>query len=221
MVYQRMPKILHADIDAEVKKITSVAAADKREDNRKFVEIDPFGICSFSFVIITGILLGAIKVPLTTAGLSGTTFSLTTTGGVLMAGLIWGHFGHCGPVSMKVKTDVLKTFQEFGLILFLIGAGVSGGSKFLEYFKPIYFFYGVLLTLVPMIIGFIVATKIVKLSLMNALGCITGGMTSTPALGTLIKVAKSEMVASAYAATYPIALIAVVLVSQFLILFLG
>ena len=72
-----------------------------------------------------------------------------------------------------------------------------------------------------MIIGFIVATKIVKLSLMNALGCITGGMTSTPALGTLIKVAKSEMVASAYAATYPIALIAVVLVSQFLILFLG
>ena len=218
---QLMPKILHADIDAEVKKITSVAAADKREDNRKFVEIDPFGICSFSFVIITGILLGAIKVPLTTAGLSGTTFSLTTTGGVLMAGLIWGHFGHCGPVSMKVKTDVLKTFQEFGLILFLIGAGVSGGSKFLEYFKPIYFFYGVLLTLVPMIIGFIVATKIVKLSLMNALGCITGGMTSTPALGTLIKVAKSEMVASAYAATYPIALIAVVLVSQFLILFLG
>ncbi len=218
---QLMPKILHADIDAEVKKITSVAAADKREDNRKFVEIDPFGICSFSFVIITGILLGAIKVPLTTAGLSGTTFSLTTTGGVLMAGLIWGHFGHCGPVSMKVKTDVLKTFQEFGLILFLIGAGVSGGSKFLEYFKPIYFFYGVLLTLVPMIIGFIVATKIVKLSLMNALGCITGGMTSTPALGTLIKVAKSEVVASAYAATYPIALIAVVLVSQFLILFLG
>ncbi len=76
------------------------------------------------------------------------------------------------------------------------------------------------MTMVPMIIGFIVATKVVRLQLMNALGCITGGMTSTPALGTLIKVAGSEVVASAYAATYPIALISVVLVCQFLILLL-
>jgi putative transport protein len=43
-------------------------------------------------------------------------------------------------------------------------------------------------------------------------------MTSTPALGTLIKVSKTEDVAAAYAATYPIALIAVVLVSQFLVI---
>ena len=42
-------------------------------------------------------------------------------------------------------------------------------------------------------------------------------MTSTPALGTLINVAKTDDVASAYAAAYPIALIAVVLVSQFVI----
>jgi putative transport protein len=43
-------------------------------------------------------------------------------------------------------------------------------------------------------------------------------MTSTPALGTLIHVAETENVASAYAATYPIALIAVVILSQMLIL---
>ena len=97
---------------------------------------------------------------------------------------------------------------------------MSGGSKFIEYFKPIYFVYGLFMTMIPMIIGFIVAMKVVKLHLMNALGCITGGMTSTPALGTLIKVAKTEAVASAYAATYPIALITVVLVCQFLILLL-
>ncbi|MBQ1206671.1 MAG: permease, partial [Clostridia bacterium] len=50
------------------------------------------------------------------------------------------------------------------------------------------------------------------------LGSLTGGMTSTPALGTLIGTAGTEDVAAAYAATYPIALIAVVLVSQFLII---
>lgn len=43
-------------------------------------------------------------------------------------------------------------------------------------------------------------------------------MTSTPALGTLINVAGTDDVVSAYAATYPVALIAVVLISQFLII---
>ena len=44
-------------------------------------------------------------------------------------------------------------------------------------------------------------------------------MTSTPALGTLINMAGTEEIATAYAATYPIALIAVVLASQLIILF--
>ena len=75
------------------------------------------------------------------------------------------------------------------------------------------------MTIVPMIIGFFVAKYIVKLSLLNNLGSITGGMTSTPALGTLINTAGTEEVAAAYAATYPIALISVVLASQLLIIF--
>jgi putative transport protein len=39
------------------------------------------------------------------------------------------------------------------------------------------------------------------------LGSITGGMTSTPALGALISTAGTDDVASAYAATYPFALV--------------
>ena len=54
--------------------------------------------------------------------------------------------------------------------------------------------------------------------LFNIMGSVTGGMTSTPALGTLISTAGTDDVASAYAATYPIALVAVILVSQFVIL---
>ena len=78
------------------------------------------------------------------------------------------------------------------------------------------FVYGAIMTLLPMIVGYIVAAKMLKLSLLNNLGSITGGMTSTPALGTLIAVAGTDDVASAYAATYPIALVSVVLASQFL-----
>ncbi len=111
-----------------------------------------------------------------------------------------------------------KTFREFGLVLFLLGAGVSGGAQFVQNFKVIYFIYGFLITNLSMIIGYFFATRVLKLNLLNALSAITGGMTSTPALGTLISVAGSEEVASAYAATYPVALIAVVLATQFLII---
>ncbi|MBR3998426.1 MAG: permease, partial [Clostridia bacterium] len=96
--------------------------------------------------------------------------------------------------------------------------GISGGASFVKYFEPVYFIYGAIMTIAPMIIGFIFAKYVLKLNILNNLGSITGGMTSTPALGTLIHVAKTEDVAAAYAATYPIALIAVVLVSQFIII---
>ena len=76
------------------------------------------------------------------------------------------------------------------------------------------------MTLIPMIVGFIFAKFVIKLPLFNNLGSITGGMTSTPALGTLISTTKSDDVASAYAATYPIALVAVVIVSQLIVLLL-
>jgi putative transport protein len=100
-----------------------------------------------------------------------------------------------------------------------MGAGISGGSRFIELFEPVYFVYGIIMTLVPMIIGFIFAKFVLKLPLFNNLGSITGGMTSTPALGTLIHVTGTEDVASAYAATYPIALISVVFASQLIIIF--
>lgn len=117
------------------------------------------------------------------------------------------------------KTDTLRTLRELGLMMFLIGAGISGGAKFVQYFEPIYFLYGAVMTLVPMIVGYIFARYVLKMPLLNNLGSITGGMTSTPALGTLISVAGTEDVASAYAATYPIALICIVLASKLIIMF--
>ena len=168
-----------------------------------------------------------IKIPLSGAGyaslaagegISGTAFSLTTTGGCLLMSLVFGHFGRAGKINLMPQETTLKIFRELGLMLFLIGAGIPGGAEFVANFDPMYFVYGVIMTIIPMIIGYIIAKYVLKLSLLNNLGSITGGMTSTPALGTLINTAGTESVAAAYAATYPIALIAVVLVSQFLII---
>lgn len=217
---QLIPKITKADMNAERSKLAAVDVGARKEYKGKLVSLDPFGIGVFALAAIIGIFIGNIKIPLTAQGLSGTTFSLTATGGTLLASLIIAHFGRIGRFNLTPDKKTLEVFRELGLMLFLIGAGVAGGASFIKYFKAIYFVYGIIMTIIPMIAGFLFAKYVLKLSLLNNLGSITGGMTSTPALGTLINVAGTDDVASAYAATYPIALIAVVLVSQGLILLL-
>ena len=218
---QIMPKIVGANMDEERKKLLSVNTGSAAKALGNLIDIDDMGLGAFGLAALIGIIIGNIKIPLSAKGLSGTCFSLTTTGGCLITALVFGHFSRIGKVNIMPPKKTLECLRELGLMIFLIGAGVAGGANFAKYFKPIYFLYGALMNIVPMIVGFIIATKILKLSLLNSLGSITGGMTSTPALGTLIHVAKTEDVASAYAATYPIALLAVVLVSQFMIVIFG
>ncbi len=209
---QLVPKFAKANMEEERAKIAQIDDGSKKAYTGKLIDLDDFGFAAFSLAAILGTIVGKFVVP-------GTTFSLTTTGGCLMVALVLGHFGRIGSLSIMPKEQTLKIFRELGLMLFLIGAGIPGGAEFVAMFDIMYFVYGVIMTIVPMIIGFFVAKYVVKLSLLNNLGSITGGMTSTPALGTLISTAGTEDVAAAYAATYPIALIAVVLVSQFLIIF--
>ena len=215
---QIIPKLTKANMDEERAKLVIKEENSEKKSLLKLFEIDHMGVAGFSLAAILGTIVGQIKIPLSSAGLSGTTFSLTTTGGCLLMSLILGHFGRIGKVSVMPASSTLKLFRELGLVLFLVGAGVPGGAEFVANFDPMYFVYGVIMTIFPLIIGYLFAKYVLKLSLLNNLGSITGGMTSTPALGTLIGVAGTEDVAAAYAATYPVALIAVVLVSQFIII---
>ena len=207
---QLVPKMMKADMAKERELLAGKEKKSKQmKSDKKLIHMDDFGIMPFALAAVFGIIIGSFKFG---------NFSLSTTDGCLLVALLFGHFGRIGSISIMPKDTTLKVFRELGLMFFLIGAGVSGGAKFAEYFQPIYFLYGMIMTIVPMIIGFFVAKFLLKLNLLNNLGSITGGMTSTPALGTLISTAGTEDVASAYAATYPVALISVVLVSQFLII---
>lgn len=206
---QLVPKFAKADMDVERAKLSESAPEAPSKLDGSELELDPFGFCAFSIVAVLGVLVGSFKFG---------NFSLTTTGGCLILSLIFGHFQKIGKISIMPQEYTLKVFRELGLMLFLIGAGVAGGASFVKYFEWVYFIYGIIMTLLPMIIGFLFAKFVLKLNLLNNLGSICGGMTSTPALGTLIGTAGTEKVAGAYASTYPIALVAVVLVSQFLII---
>ena len=216
---QLIPKLTKANMEEERAKISvPVKEEGKVKKVVKLLHLDHMGVCAFSIAAILGTVVGKIKIPMSGDGLEGTCFSLTTTGGCLLVSLLIGHFGRVGKVSLMPAESTLKLFRELGLVLFLVGAGIPGGADFVANFNGMYFVYGIIMTIVPMILGFLFAKYVLKLPLLNNLGSLTGGMTSTPALGTLIGTAGTEDVAAAYAATYPIALIAVVLVSQFLII---
>lgn len=220
---QLVPKFLKTDMAAERARFEAAQNVGDEEFHKTKKEelfyADSMGFFPFALAIVLGIILAKIVIPLP----GGAEFSLGTSGGPLIAGLILGHFGKIGRLSMKVEKHVLECLREFGLALFLIGAGVEAGAGFVEILREeglVLFIYGALITLIPMLVGYFFAAKVLKLSLFNSLGSICGGMTSTPALGTLIRVTETDDVASAYAATYPVALVFVVLGCQFIGIFL-
>lgn len=204
---QIIPKILKVDMKTEVENFQAANSVKIPEPKGKLVSLDPFGFFAFFTAVALGCLIGAIKIP-------GINFSLGNSGGTLVGGLIVGHFAKIGKIDCRLKKETLNFFRELGLVLFLIGAGVPGGVNFVSNVKLSYFLYGAIMTLLPMIIGFLIAKYIFKLSILNNLGSITGGMTSTPALGTLIATAGTDEVSSAYAATYPFALVSIVLATK-------
>ena len=211
---QIMPKLLKVDIAKERESFVAANTLKIKEDGKKRIQIDEFGFFPFITTAVLGLLIGCIKIPIR----GGNYFSFGSSGGTLIAGLIVGHFGHFGKIDMKVSKQTLNFMRELGLILFLVGAGIPGGVNFISSFHWKYILYGIIMATVPMIVGFILGKFVFKLSIFNNLGSITGGMTSTPALGSLISVAGTDDVSSAYAATYPFALVLIVVSCNLLVL---
>lgn len=212
---QFIPKMIRCNVEEELDLLKSSERPLKvfSIDEKKPIEMDPFGLMMFSLAVVLGVILGGVSLPLP----GGSAFSLGLSGGPLLTGLIAGHLGHVGNVSLEVRKTTLTTLREFGMALFLVGAGCTAGNGFVEVLKTYganLFYIGMAMTLIPMIVGFFIALKVFKLMPFTALGTICGGMTSTPALGSLISVTGSDMFAATYAATYPIALVCVVLASQ-------
>ncbi len=218
---QLIPKLLHIDIAAEREKLNAAAKAQETQSPKKEGKmLDEFGMLPFAAAVILGLLIGKITIPLP----GGASFSLGTSGGPLLAGILMGHFGHIGPVSISVPKSTLEIMREAGLVLFLMGAGTNAGKGFvavLMEYGVMLFLLGAVMTILPMVGGYLLARKVFKIDVLNTLGAICGGMTSTPALGTLMTMTKAEAVAVSYASTYPVALIFVVLCCQFLPLLMG
>lgn len=221
---QLYPKLVGCNVAEEAKQLSeSLRGKDNAdaenggsEGEKQYLSLEPFGILPLALTVVFGILLGSVKFPLP----GGMSFSLGTAGGPLFIGLIMGHFGHIGPFSLSPASSTLKVMRELGLCLFLLGAGTEAGTGFVEVLMAQgvkLFLFGILVTLIPMILACLTA-RFMKLDTLTTLGSVCGGMTSTPALGALVSSCGTDDVAASYAATYPFALICVVLGAQILAL---
>ncbi len=217
---QLLPKFLKSNMAYE-RGLLKPEVMEEREnkEEKKLFKCDDFGFTALALAVVAGLILGGIKIPL----FNGINFSLGTTGGVLIMCLVFGHFGRIGSLSLEIPTATVKALKELGLMLFLIGAGVDGGVSLVSAVGDDAsivawgFIGGVVITIIPMVVGLFLGKYLLKLPLLANLGSITGGMTSTPALGTLISTAETDDVAGAYASTYPIALVLIVISCNLLI----
>lgn len=196
----------------EKKEIISHVHEDITKKN--YIRIDSDGIFTFLLTIVVGYIIGAIRIPCVN-------FSFGTSGGTLIAGLIIGNLGHIGKFDCHIRKEELQLLRHLGLVLFLSGSGIPAGVNFLKKAQYLYFLYGMVLTLLPMFVGFLIAYYVFHLDLIECLGTITGGMTSTPALGILLANTGSDKAMNAYAATYPMAMVTIVILAKVLMSIFG
>ena len=170
-----------------------------------------------------GIILGAIAGTLT-LHISGVPISLSTSGGALIAGLVFGWWRSHHPTMGAIPEAALWVFNNMGLNIFIAVIGISAGPGFVEGFREnglSLFLAGIVATSLPLLFGVWVAVKWFKFHPAIALGCCAGARTTTAAIGALQESLGSETPALGYTVTYAVGNTLLILWGVFIVLMIG
>ena len=219
MFVQLVPKFLKADIEAENAKLPDPPVS-KSESDTSLLTVDGPGVFVVCVAIALGALIGAVEVPLG----GSTSFSLGTGGGAIIAGIVVSAIGHCGKLKLTAPKSTLVPLRDLGIAWFLLQNGTGAGPKFvstLQQYGIMLFLVGALMSCVSILFAYAVARYLCKMPLFGALGATTGTMTSAPSLNALITVTGNDKAASFYAACQPIATVGLVILPKLLVAMLG
>jgi len=158
-----------------------------------------YGLLQIGGVVVLGRILGNIEI---------IDFSLGNSGGMLCAGIIFGVIVKTIFPEKSLTTKMLTPFRNMGLVLFFVGNGIPAGMQLTSGVELKMIFYGVLMTIAPIILGMF----LYKLFFKDRLSATTiaGGMTSTPAIGVLVE-KHINISLSKYALAYFGALITIII----------
>ena len=152
--------------------------------------------------IFIGAMIGAISIKVLNVPLS-----LSTSGGALIAGLVCGWLRFVHPTFGRIPAPALWVFKNVGLCAFIAVVGIVAGPGFVEGLKQqglALFIAGVVVTLVPLIVGIYAGKYIFKMHPGILLGACAGARTTTAALGAIQEEAKSNIPALGYTVTYAV-----------------
>lgn len=146
---------------------------------------------------------------------------LGLAGGPLIIAILIGRFGpHFHLVTYTTMSANLM-LREVGLAMFLAGVGIGAGDGFVEAIVGggyRWIGYGVIITVVPLLIVGLFARLKLKMNYYTLMGLMAGSCTNPPALGYANASSGNDMPALGYATVYPVVMFLRVLVAQLLIL---
>ncbi len=154
------------------------------------------------FGILLGGLFGALAVRI-----GGISLSLSTSGGALIAGLVFGWLRSVHPTFGRIPAPSLWMMNSVGLTMFIAAVGIDSGPSFVAGFKELglaLFIAGVAATSIPMIVGVLLGRFVFKFDPAINLGVNAGARVTTAALGAITEAAKSQVPALGYTVPYAI-----------------
>lgn len=153
-----------------------------------------------------GILIGGI-IGVLSFKAGNVPVSLTTSGGALIMGLIFGWWHSKRPNYGQIPQPGVWLFRELGLNMFIACVGLQCGPHFVAGFEQaglMLLVWGVIATSLPLILAILMARYIFKFRAGTALGCVAGSRTTTAALGAVEESLHSTVPGMGYAITYAI-----------------
>ncbi len=179
-------------------------------DERKLSDTDFFPI---AMGIVLGVIVGQINISFS----DSFSFSPGLTGGILIVALVLSAIGKTGPIIWSMSGAANQLLRQLGLLLFLAEVGTSAGVNLVSTFQEsgwLLFGVGAAITIIPMITAVVFGYFVFKINILDLLGTITGGMTSTPGLAAADSMTDSNIPSIAYATVYPIAMVFLILFIQ-------
>lgn len=167
--------------------------------------------------VAIGAIIGAI-----TIHLGGIPISLSTSGGALIAGLVFGWWRSRRPTFGRIPESSLWILNNLGLNLFIAVIGISSGPTFISGIQQVggmLVVAGILATTIPLFIGIWMGAKVFKFHPAINLGCVAGSRVTTAALGAIQDTLGSTVPAMGYTITYAVGNTLLILMS--LVLALG